>query len=62
MHLYAYNYWSPVSLKVVILMRKTCRPSPKVKRAGKLLAKPSTSKRWKSWAGRILAEHKKRVH
>lgn len=42
-------------------MAKRCRPSPKVKRAARLLA-TSSSKRTKKWAGIILVEHKNRVH
>lgn len=42
-------------------MAKKCRPSPKVRRAGRTLS-TSKSKARKSTAGRTLANHKKRHH
>lgn len=44
------------------MAKNNCRPSAKVSRAGKTLAKPSSTKASKSTAGKTLIQHKNTKH
>lgn len=50
-----------IIIERIILMAKTCKPTPKVSKAGKTLS-TSTSSRSKSKAGKTLVTHKTAKH